>query len=422
MAHRPSLQEVFGVPPRVKSHSYVDRGGLDEHLRYAASTERLILIHGDSKQGKTWLRQSVLPASDCITVQCQLGATPASILRQALGVLGVRVELKQSAANDMEGGLDLTASGEVGFKLVAKAGLKSRITSRLKRSTKRELEPVGRSQGDLAWVAQTLLESGRRLVIEDFHYVDEENRRHFAFLFKALGDYGVHPIVIGVWPQDHLLTYYNGDLAQRIADIHLLWSVEELNEVLVQGSAALNISMSQPLRRELVADAYGNVGTLQALAEALCLEEGIDEYQPEPIYLTPGPALARCRRQIATGMHPRFQGFADAYVLGLRGLPQAERPVLQAAIEAICSRSDDELLKGVPLDQLGLPANATTLRADSVRFLGGVERFQAELKISPLVMTFNRHTQAVCLIDRRFLFYRKYADPRWPWSEPGFTP
>jgi len=414
-----SLEDAFGVPPKVKSLSYVDRGGLDDRLRSAASTGRLIMIHGDSKQGKTWLRQTVLPADECVTVQCQLGATPASIFRQALGELGVKVEVSESSTRDVEGGADLTASGDLGFKLVVKASLKSRITSKFRRSSKRELRPIGGGEGDLNWVARILRESKKRLVIEDFHYVDEDNRRQFAFLFKGLVDYRVYPIVIGVWPQKHLLTYYNGDLEHRIVDVHLLWTAEELEEVLQKGAEALNISMSQPLRRELVADAYGNVGTLQALAEALCEEEGIRERQAKRVYLTPGPALERCRERIATDMHPRFQGFADAYVRGLRELPEPSRPVMQAAIEAVCDRPDDELLRGVPVDQLGIAAPPA--RSEMVQSLGGVEMFQAELKISPLVMTFDRHTQSVCLIDRRFLFYRKYASPKWPWSEPGFA-
>lgn len=419
MAPNWSREDVFGVPPRERSLSYVDRGGLDDRLRSAASTDRLIMIHGDSKQGKTWLTQTVLPPDDCIKVQCQPGTTPASVFRQALGELGVKVEVSQSATSDAEGGADLTTSGDLGFKFVARASVKGRITSKLRRSSRRELEPVGRGEGDLAWIIRVLRESKKRLVIEDFHYVDEENRRQFAFLFKALGDDGVHPVVIGVWPQEHLLTYYNGDLEHRIEDIHLLWTVGELEEVLKKGSRALNVSMSQSLRRELVADAYGNVGTLQALAGALCEEEGIRGRQDSLAYLTPGPALDRCRKRIATAMHPRFQGFADAYVLGLRELPEPARPVMQAAIEAVCDRPDDELLHGVHVDQLDMAAPPA--RAEMLQSLGRVEMFQAELKISPLVMTFDRHTQAVFLIDRRFLFYRKYASPRWPWSEPGFT-
>jgi hypothetical protein len=36
-----------------------------------------------------------------------------------------------------------------------------------------------------------------------------------------MGEYGLFVIVVGVWPKDHLLTYYNGDLEGRVEDIHL---------------------------------------------------------------------------------------------------------------------------------------------------------------------------------------------------------
>lgn len=67
-------------------------------------------------------------------------------------------------------------------------------------------------------MSRVLKASGKRLVIEDFHYVSEPNRRAFAFMLKALGDYGVYVIVVGIWPEDHLLTYYNGDLDGRVED------------------------------------------------------------------------------------------------------------------------------------------------------------------------------------------------------------
>jgi hypothetical protein len=419
---KPALQDVFGVPPRVKDHSYVDRGGLDERLRYDTSVDRIVIIHGDSKQGKTWLRQNVLPVDECVSVQCQLGATPASLLTQALGLLGVNAELRQVSKYELSGSMDLASSGELGVRLLAKLKLHTKLRGGAGRATQRETAPVGRTPADLAWVARVLTEAGKRLVIEDFHYLDEDTRKQFAFLLKALSDYGVHPVIIGVWSQDHLLTYYNGDLAQRLADIHIVWTAEELEQVLVRGGEALNVTLSPSLRQELIRDAYGNIGTLQALAEALCLQSGVREHQDEPRYLGPGPALTRGRQEIARGMQPRFQQFAEAYVAGLRALSEAERGVLCAAIELICERPDDELLTGVSLDQLAdARADAGLSHGDLVATLRGVERFQSELEISPLLMTFNRHAQKLCVIDRRFLFYRRYGTPRWPWDEPDFS-
>jgi hypothetical protein len=239
------LQDVFGVPPLVKSYSYVDRGGLDERLRYALSTPRVVIIHGDSKQGKTWLRQHVLAEDECLDVQCQVGATPASLLTQALGLLGAKAVLQQTAKHDLAGTIDLSTTGDLGIKVLARLRLRARLMRRLSRSTERQLAPVGQTPGDLAWVAKILCESGKRVVIEDFHYLEEDSKRQFAFLLKALGDYGVHPIIIGVWSQNHLLTYYNGDLSQRVEDIHLVWTPPELEAVLNPASTPHNHAVKE---------------------------------------------------------------------------------------------------------------------------------------------------------------------------------
>lgn len=92
-------------------------------------------------------------------------------------------------------------------------------------------------------------------------------------MLKALGDYGVYVLVVGVWPDDHLLTYYNGDLDGRVEDLRLEWSTDELDEVLQRGGHALNIEFADDLRRELIADGFGNVGLVQRLAEHVCLAE-----------------------------------------------------------------------------------------------------------------------------------------------------
>jgi hypothetical protein len=348
-----------------------------------------------------------------------VGGSPASILTQALGILSIKAELKQSSANDLQGSFDLSTSGDLGIKLLAKIGLKSKVGGKAGHQSTKEFEPIGQTAADLAWVAKILRASEKRLVIEDFHYLDEENRKQFAFLLKALGDYEVHPVIIGVWPHNNLLTYYNGDLSERVEDIHLTWESEELEEVLRQGSKALNITISPPLREALVADAYGNVGTLQSLAQALCRAEGIYKRRPadEPGYLGLGDTLGQARLKIADGMRSRFQGFADSYLAGLQQLPDPDRAILQAAIEVVCAHDDEALLRGVPMSQLRGALDAEITHAELLQCLGGIERFQADLEISPLVMTFDKHIQSLRLLDRRLLFYRKYAKPQWPWVE-----
>jgi hypothetical protein len=87
------LNEVFGIATEVNNASYVNRGGLDEVLGYYLETQRHVAIHGDSKQGKSWLRSRLLDKTEALVVQCQIETTPESLFSEALGQLDVRAEI-----------------------------------------------------------------------------------------------------------------------------------------------------------------------------------------------------------------------------------------------------------------------------------------------------------------------------------------
>ena len=133
-----------------------------------------------------------------------------------MGAIDVRAEIRRTGTTQFEGHLDFKAGGELGNRLFGKVHVDAETGGTGGRTAATETEPIGQTPADLSWVARTLKASEKRLVVEDFHYVTEDNRRAFAFILKALGDYGVHVIIVGVWPEDHLLTYYNGDLDGRV--------------------------------------------------------------------------------------------------------------------------------------------------------------------------------------------------------------
>jgi hypothetical protein len=138
VAEKLKLQEVFGIATRVNAASYVNRGGLDERLRYLLGADRHIAIHGDSKQGKSWLRSHILDREETIVVQCQVDSTPELLFQQALGVLGIHAELTTTKSNTLQGSLDLTANVELG-KIIAKAKGEVSAGGELERTT--QLEP-----------------------------------------------------------------------------------------------------------------------------------------------------------------------------------------------------------------------------------------------------------------------------------------
>ena len=182
------LTKVFGIRVKVDAASYVDRGQLDERFQWLLTADRHIVIHGDSKQGKSWLRSRVLPSDDVMLVQCQPGQTPEELLTEALGTLNIRAEIRRKSIGGYEGSLEISTTADLGIKILAKLGLETKVGGKGFRHREIETAPVGHAPADLNWVAKVLAASERRLVLEDFHYISEENRVAAAHVIKALGD------------------------------------------------------------------------------------------------------------------------------------------------------------------------------------------------------------------------------------------
>ncbi len=64
------MDQVFGIKNTVPEYTYVDRSGLDSKFSYFWSSQKHIVIHGASKQGKSCLRKKNLDASGCTVISC----------------------------------------------------------------------------------------------------------------------------------------------------------------------------------------------------------------------------------------------------------------------------------------------------------------------------------------------------------------
>lgn len=424
MPHPIHLSDVFGIRVHIDPRSYVDRGSLDERLKSLLSADTHIVIHGDSKQGKSWLRSRLLSPDQTIVVQCQPGATPEQILKEALGALNVYAEISRTTTGAYEGSLEISSTAGIGIKILASLGITAKAAGKRSRQNAMASEPVGRTPGDLNWVARVLAASERRLIIEDFHYVSEENRRDTAFLIKALGDYGVFVIIVGIWPYDHLLSYYNGDLEGRIEDVHLKWSSDELEQVLTLGGSHLGIAFSPTLRETLIRDSYGNVGLLQRLAKEICMKEGILEGRSDAPFITVGPTLEGARASVANSMRARYEAFADNFVLGLRRLKEGLE-VYRYLLHVVTEATDEDLESGLQRNELLRRVNAIATspirQSDLTSALQRLDRLQAKIGVRPLVLTYSRDSQRLWTVDKSFLFFRRYGTPNWPWNESEFS-
>ncbi|MGO3360941.1 MAG: hypothetical protein ACTIL2_00715 [Corynebacterium sp.] len=368
------------------------------------------------------MRKRGLSSDDSIVVQATITSKAESLLEEALEDIGVSAELSRKKNGKLAGSVSVSAEAKAKMKIPflggGDAAAGAVVEGESERQTETLEELIGQSIANLNWVANAFTFSAKQLVIEDFHYLPEDEQRVFASWMKALGEYGCHVVIIGVWSQSHLLTYFNGDLDGRVDDIHLNWSDADLKEVLRRGAEALKISFSDDLVQSLVKDAYGNVGLLHRLASRICKIEDVDGRQPG-ITIEVGDSLSQARQKVSDEMAGRFDTFANNFVRGMRRLPEGLVVYLHL-LRAFTSVEDSVLLsKGIDskalLDQIN-EINQTIRPSDLTQSLDRIDKLQEKIKISPPVLTYHRPGRLVQLVDRSFLFYRKYSTQMWPWD------
>lgn len=412
----PYTNEVFGVSPHINQYSYCDRSGLDGKFTRLLRRNVHIAIKGPSKCGKSWLRQKCL--DDAILVQCRLGMTADDIYRQALSSLGVQFDIQKSSETNFS--TELSGGGEfkVPFLAKAEAGASGSVEHNQGSSTSLDFAT---SIQNLEFIATSIRDSGRRLVIEDFHYLDLETRAKLAFDLKTFWDYNCKVIIIGVWTQTNLLTYMNPDLTGRIEEISIEWTDDELRQVIDNGSQALKIQIDDNIKNDMICDSFGNVGILQSLLLRLVEDEaGIEETQDFNTPIVNPVFYDNAAKGYANQLDGLYQQFAQTLSTGIRQRKKKSTGIYALSMEAIVNATDRQLMKGFSRNDIYTITNGKEPRIKKGN-LKSVLKKLVELQRPEtgrsLVISYDESIDSVFAIDLQLLFYRKHHTMKWPWEE-----
>jgi hypothetical protein len=418
----PELHEVFGISTSIPKYTYVNRAGLDERFSYLLGSDRHIVIYGPSKQGKTILRKKVLPEERCVVVPCRPDWTVENLYQEMLRQLGSSLTVTQRSVNVVGATLEGEGKGKAGIPFVVSGEVKASAAGKFEHTSETVVKPAA-GEATFVFIMEAAKESGRRIIIEDFHYLPEEQRRRLAFDLKAFWDAGVFFIIVGVWAEQNLLTVYNNDLSSRVEEIDVQWSDPDLDAVLSKGENTLNLIFDDTIRQAMIADCNQNVGLLQRLAESVCYESGLLKNQRETVLLDRGGVIDECRHRICIEQEKRYHTFLDMVGKGFKD-PERTKLKMYKHLVRVCVESQDaELLAGIDRQSLLTriqkyepDANLNVLSAA----LTPLNRLQVERGIAPLVLYYNDIARSVSLVDRELLFYRRYSKRSWPWEQPGY--
>jgi hypothetical protein len=396
------LETVFNMGTAPGGHTtYVDRGELDRRVRSALDSGIHVAIHGESKHGKSWLRAHTLPEKTIARVQCLPGMSTAEVLEQALGRLGIfeqlTISVEASSTSRASAGAKVTVkAAEVGAHAEEETGQRTTVHQR----------PVGQNRRDIGWVAEQFRANSRTPVFEDFHHLDTDTQFAMSYIIKALGEWDVSCVIVGIWTDTHRLKLYNAELDGRIEDLKLAWTVDELQLVVQRGCSALNVEISEQLRRQLVRDAYTSVGLLQELTKATLEAAGIRRRALRRKTVDDPAALASGRARVVQGIGARFDPFIQQFPTAT---VQDIRPGLYRLITQTVTRvSEQKLLDGLTAEDLHREITIDDAGADLEhvsRALESIEDAQRAVGIKHPVLAWDPARSRVILADRRLLLY-----------------
>lgn len=403
--------EVFGVSTNILRDSYVDRGDLDSKIAAYLKRDNHIAIRGASKSGKSWLRQRII--ENPITVQCRLRKSITDIYREALGQIGVKLVVSETRSKSISGSVE--AETELGVSLIGK--VKAKLGFAGETSSGTELRSLRQDINDLDFISKLIKESGRRLVIEDFHYLDQAERQSFAFDLKTLWDLGLYVVVVGVWSDHNLLLHLNPDLTGRVREVPVIWTDADLRGILDRGCDALNLKFTPAVRDELVSISYGNAGILQRLTIDTLDDAGIIEGKRDQQLVSNIGHVESAAMFYAEELNTVYQKMAKNVSDGVRRRKNATG-IYAHAMAVVLDEPDDALIAGVAEKDIYRAARAREKRIQQGNLktaLGNIERLQVDADGRGLVLSYAEGR--VRVVDYQLLLYRRFATVRWPWED-----
>lgn len=350
-----------------------------------------------------------------MVVQCRLGKTVSDLYVDCLSQLQIRLEVDKQDSAALKG--RVTAQGDIGIRILAALRLGIEL-EKVDSETMKD-QPVGHDINDLRFISEIIKKSGRRLVIEDFHYMSFDERRKFAFELKALWDYGLFVIIIGVWSQSNMVLFLNPDLSGRVHEIPITWSPEDLEKVLDKGGAALNLTYTKEFKSRIIELSYGNVGILQKLALETLDQAGIHESPRSNIVFGDLASLEAAALFYAEQLNPLYQQFARRVSSGIRNRKDSTG-IYAHSMAVIIDCNDEGLVQGLNLETVFGMANRRQPRIQKGKLrtvLEKIEGLQVDEGGRGLVLSYNESTGDISVVDRQLLLYRQFCTVRWPWED-----
>lgn len=403
------LTEVFGNSREVPL-TYQIRKDVDERFVNDLTRDKHVILHGGSKQGKTCLRKSNLNENENIVIQCTRDTAKANLYEMILKKADIEYEVSSSKTIKGLNKFSVKVQGEGKIPLVTKIsgeGNYEYLKEHGKTQNFKNLEIDVEDANDIVRVLEAN-SFNKFIVIEDFHYLDEEIQKQFAFDLKVFHETSKYVfIIVGVWMESNRLIIYNGDLTGRITNINVdKWKDDDLKKVINNGKPLLNVDFPTDVENEIVKLSQDNVGLLQEICYRICEKEAIWKTQENQKTIGTVDDVRQIAKSIADDQAVRYRTFIIKFS---EGLSVTEFEMYKWIIYAIICSTPDELRNGLSPSKIFNIIKYKHPKKDTLQInnlnqaLDRVQTVQAKHKLQPLILDFSN--SELFVVDANFLVF-----------------
>lgn len=409
--------EVFGVSNE-EILSYIERKDVDDLFINGVTQNKHIIVFGSSKQGKSALVNKHLSEEKLVRINCVPKSQPSDIYKSILRQLNVQFEL------------DTSTQTTIGFG--GKGGLKAKVKVPL------VVEIEGDLEGDATKTQQTTVKTQtveynlelpqdlseilkkigfqNRIVLENFHYLDEETQRELAFHLRNFEDYNVLFVILGIWREKNRLAQYNGDLQDRLIEIPVEpWEKKDFERVIKEGEPLLNVNFDKVLKR-LTTESFDSIGVFQELCKESCLAANVKETQKQTIVIE--------ETHLNEAINKKLEDYSGRHIRSIESFIQqttksSEKIPLFLAyyfINLLLTEKFEDIVDGMKRKQIQENIQKVHHRPDDVRasdmsnFLHNIKENQLKKNITPPIFDYDLSIRTLKIIDSTFYFFIRNYD------------
>lgn len=254
---------VAGGQPSV---TYIEREALHierDLTRSLASPNQIVSLAGPTKCGKTVLCRKVLGEREYVWIEGGQIKTTAEIWEKACFELNFPLEIIKGNSHTTEGKL---SAGITSW--VSAAGSHFR-TSETKRTYRID---------SMSAAIRRMTEKGIAIVIDDFHYLDDETRTTFLRNIKGAVFNNLRVILLSVPHRAFEPIKAEAELTGRFVALTVPeWSEDDLKKIPAKGFRALNVKMADDTINLLGHEAQQNPFLIQRLCWEICFDLDVDK-------------------------------------------------------------------------------------------------------------------------------------------------